>query len=364
MDINICICGGGALGHVIAGMFANKNYNVSILTNRPQLWHSTIKVFKFNGEVIEGSIIKATDKPEEVIPYSDILLFCIPGYMFDSYLNKIKNFIHKDLKIGSIVSSTGFFFKALEILPPSAQLFGFQRVPYISRVKEYGKAGFLLGNKKELKIATHNFSDTGTFCELMKDLFEIPVVLLDHILEASLTNSNPLLHTVRLYSLFKDYDGHIFYPRKSLFYEEWSDETSDLLIKCDAEFQQLLRLLPIKAAEIPSILFYYESWDANSLTRKIRSIEAFQNIEAPMKSVENGFIPDFESRYFQEDFPYGLVIIKSLTEIYNMNTPNIDKVLEWGQFVLGKEYMVNGKLTGKDLFDSGYLSPKIFQQIY
>lgn len=364
MNVNICICGGGALGHVIAGMFANKNCNVSVLTNRPQLWHSTIEVFKFNGEVIKGSITKATDRPEEVIPYSDVLLFCVPGYMFELYLNKIKDFVHADLKIGSVVSSTGFFFKALEILSPSAQLFGFQRVPYISRVKEYGKAGFLLGNKKELKIATHNLSDTGSFCELVKNLFEIPVVLLDHILEASLTNSNPLLHTVRLYSLFKDYDRHIFYSRKLLFYEEWTDETSDLLIKCDNEFQQLLRLLPINATEIPSILSYYESGDADSLTRKIRSIEAFKNIEAPMKLVENGFIPDFDSRYFQEDFPYGLVIIKSLTEICNISTPNIDKVLKWGQFVMKKEYMVNGKLTGKDLFESGYLSPKIFQQIY
>ena len=32
MSINICICGGGGLGHVIAGVAAHKGFNVSILS--------------------------------------------------------------------------------------------------------------------------------------------------------------------------------------------------------------------------------------------------------------------------------------------------------------------------------------------
>ena len=31
MSINICICGGGGLGHVIAGVAAHKGFNVSVL---------------------------------------------------------------------------------------------------------------------------------------------------------------------------------------------------------------------------------------------------------------------------------------------------------------------------------------------
>ena len=37
MSINICICGGGGLGHVIAGVAAHKGFNVSILTRHGPL---------------------------------------------------------------------------------------------------------------------------------------------------------------------------------------------------------------------------------------------------------------------------------------------------------------------------------------
>ena len=49
-----------------------------------------------------------------------------------------------------------------------------------------------------------------------------------------------------------------------------------------------------------------------------------------MKEVEGGWIPDFESRYFTEDFPYGLRIIKDLSTKYKVETPVIDKVDAWG----------------------------------
>ena len=43
--INICICGGGSLGHTIAGFVASqKNYNVSVLTRSPHRWSKSIEI--------------------------------------------------------------------------------------------------------------------------------------------------------------------------------------------------------------------------------------------------------------------------------------------------------------------------------
>ena len=95
----------------------------------------------------------------------------------------------------------------------------------------------------------------------------------------------------------------------------------------DEEFQKLCCKVGVK---IPSVLDYYESTDAVSLTRKLRSIVAFQTIKAPMKQTEKGFVPDFESRYFTEDFPYGLQIVKDLAQTHQIETPVIDRVLLWG----------------------------------
>ena len=49
-----------------------------------------------------------------------------------------------------------------------------------------------------------------------------------------------------------------------------------------------------------------------------------------MKQVEGGWIADFHSRYFTEDFPFGLRFIKQLACFHCISTPVIDEVYDWG----------------------------------
>jgi hypothetical protein len=130
--------------------------------------------------------------------------------------------------------------------------------------------------------------------------------------------------------MWKDWHEGVVYPEQELFYEQWTDEASQLLMAMDNEFFGLLSVLPVSKGSIPTILEYYESKDAASLTLKLQNIEAFKGILSPMKQVEGGFIPDFNSRYFTEDFPYGLRIIRNLAQKHHVNTPTIDRILEWG----------------------------------
>ena len=129
--------------------------------------------------------------------------------------------------------------------------------------------------------------------------------------------------------MWKDWNGEV-YDHNILFYKEWTNEASQMLIDMDAEFMQLLDVLPVTKGAIPSLLEYYESHDEESLTRKITSIPAFRNITSPMKEVDGGWVPDFESRYFTEDFPYGLKFIVELAKDKNIDCPNLNMVFEWG----------------------------------
>ena len=81
---------------------------------------------------------------------------------------------------------------------------------------------------------------------------------------------------------------------------------------------------------MPTILDYYESHDAESLAVKLSSINAFHGLLAPMKAVDGVWIPDFSSRYFSEDFPYGLRYIHELGVEHGVDMPEISKVLSWG----------------------------------
>ncbi len=330
MEINsICICGGGSLGLVCAGVFLSKGIKVNILTGHPDNWNKNIKVYDPLGNEYKGRLTNISSNPEEVIPGSDLVFLTVPGFLIEKILRDITAFLASETIIGSVVSSTGFFFAAHEILREKYCLFGFQRVPYIARQQKYGEVGQILGYKPSLNIAIENSNNSLLLKNEFEKLFGTPINLLNNFYEASLTNSNPILHTGRLYSLWKDYNGEII-ENPPLFYADWTDESSEYLIQMDNEFQALLRKLGICEHVIPSILNYYQSKDSVTLTKKIKSIPAFQSIKSPVKLTERGYIPDFDSRYFIEDFPYGLRFIKDLAIKYDINTPIIDKVYDWG----------------------------------
>lgn len=328
--MKICICGGGGLGHICAGVFASKGHIVDILTGHPQRWTKKIIVTDNDGKEYSGSLNNVSDSPEDLVPEADIVLLCVPGYLIEETLLKIKPYLNKDNKVGAIVSSTGFFFQAHKVLDNKYCLFGFQRVPYISRVKEYGKSAYLLGYKQALNVAIENCTTPQIFASELSNLFLTPVNVLNNFYEASLTNSNPILHTGRLYTMWGTHEVKPI-AEQSLFYADWTDEASQCLIDMDSEFMQLLSVLGVKEGVIPSLLDYYESTEAKSLTAKIRSIEAFKTIKSPMIKTEQGWMPDYSSRYFTEDFPFGLKFIKDLMGKHNISSPTIDKVYSWGQ---------------------------------
>lgn len=85
------------------------------------------------------------------------------------------------------------------------------------------------------------------------------------------------------------------------------------------------------------------------VTEKIRNAPGFQGIDSPMIKCDNGYIPDVNSRYFTEDIQFGLCIIKAFAELCNIKTPTVDKIVVWGQNLLNKQYIVDGKLSGKDI---------------
>lgn len=71
-------------------------------------------------------------------------------------------------------------------------------------MQEYGKSAHLLGFKSSYNIAIEHVAEEEKvkFASIIQHWFERPVNVLNNFYEASLTNSNPLLHTSRLYTMF------------------------------------------------------------------------------------------------------------------------------------------------------------------
>lgn len=331
---NVTICGGGNLGLVCAGVLAARGFSASILSGHPDSWSRRVEVTDPDGKIFAGELSRVSAEPAEVIPGADVVLLCLPGNMIEPTLRRLGPHLAPGAIVGSIVSSTGFFQFAREILPGRG-LFGFQRVPFIARTCEYGRSAALLGYKPQVNVATVNIVDTEALRTLIERMFMTPVRLLDSWFEAALTNSNPILHTGRLYSMWGN--GPVLPVEvPPLFYADWTDDASQTIVDMDAEFMALLRALGVRRGAVPPLLDYYESADVAALTRKIRSIPAFKTIASPMVSTPAGWLPDFSSRYFTEDFAFGLRFIRELAERHGVAAPTIEKVYAWGVACLAK----------------------------
>ena len=252
------------------------------------------------------------------------------SFLVEKVILEIKPYLKKDTIVGAVFGCTGFFLFAHQHLPSYTKLFALQRVPYISRVVEYGKEANLLGYRDKLILAVENLNERENFRKQVEKLLGEEIELADSFYEVTLSNSNPILHTGRLYTMWKEWDGKPF-SRCILFYREWTLEASSLEIEMDKEFFSLLKVLNVSTKHIKTLLEHYEATDAAGMTKKLRSIESLSTIQAPMKEVAEGWIPDFSSRYFTEDFPYGLALIHKLAHEKGVPTPTIDKVYEWGR---------------------------------
>lgn len=330
--MKICICGGGNLGHVTAGFFAAQDdLQVSLLTTKPERWSQYLEVVDVNGKTFKGKLERISSNPKDVIPGAHIVLVCLPGFAIHDELCSIAPYLDKKTWVGTVVSSTGFFFEAMKVLPKNQPLFGFQRVPFISRIINYGHVAELKGYKESLSVAVEQTDKKEEVRATLEKFFNTPTKLLDSYYEVSLSNSNPLLHTSRLYTMWKDWVPGMSYDENPEFYCDWTVEAAELLIKMDEEFQALLKKIGLKEDAIPPVLQYYECTDAESLTRKLNSIPAFKGILSPMIVNRYGkYEPDFSSRYFTEDFPYGMRYIVETGDMVGIEMLTINEVYKWG----------------------------------
>lgn len=326
---HICICGAGNVGTACAAVTASRGAAVSLLTSRTYLSGNSVTAIDPAGRKFTGQLQRVSFKACDIVPEADIVMLCVPGFAIESTLKAIAPHLGPETIVGSVVSSTGFFDAARRLLAEGTPLLGLQRVPYIARLTDRAGEVRILGYKPLLRMATVNVSYPKATGTTLARLLNTPVELLQSPYEASLTNSNPILHTARLYTMLSTGLAIPSDKEPPLFYADWDDEASRLALEMDGELMRLTERLGISRRSIPSLLEYYESTDAPSLTAKLRSIPAFKALKSPLKQSRDGWTADLSSRYFTEDFAYGLRLIIETARTHGVATPVMDAVMKW-----------------------------------
>ncbi|MDE6735129.1 MAG: NAD/NADP octopine/nopaline dehydrogenase family protein [Desulfovibrio sp.] len=327
--MNIAILGGGNIGTLMAAECARKGHRVTVHTSRPDGWSLELGVHdREDAFLFSGRIAGVTADLAHAVRGADVIFITLPAETFPALARELAPHVRPGQRMGVIPGSGGAEFAFRELLQKGAGLFGVQRVHSIARLRERGRSVAMLGRKAELQLAAIPGADAQEHARMMEGLFDMPCRVLPNYLSVTLTPSNPLLHTARLYSLFRDWHGQD-YPRNVLFYEEWDDLASEMLLRADAELQQLCATLPLELESVKSLREHYESATVAEMTRKIRSIPAFRALPAPMRRTDRGWQPDLTSRYFTTDFSYGLKILLDICGLFHVPSPAMQELWDW-----------------------------------
>lgn len=329
--MNVTVVGGGNVGTQIATHCAEKGHAVTVYTSKPQSFSKNLTVVNEHGQTIhQGEIKSSTSDERQAFERADLVFITMPAYCMDDIAKKILPYVHGGMKIGIVPGTGGGECAFGECINAGAVLFGLQRVPSVARLVEYGKTVRATGYRKTLHVAALPNAETEKIRGIVASVFDMECEALPNYLNLTLTPSNPILHTTRLRTIFADYQSGVHYDRLPLFYEEWSDETSELLFACDEEVQRLCAAMrEFDLSCVKSLKLHYQSDTPEALTRKIRSIDGFKGLTTPSVCEAEGYIPDLNSRYFTADFSYGLTIIKQIADLYGVSVPNVTDTLAW-----------------------------------
>lgn len=354
--MKVSIIGGGNLGTLLAASFSYRNNEVTLHTSKPDIFSKELEAYsKDDVLMFKGTISKVTNDWKESIEGADVIWVTVPPQMFKETAVKMEPYVSKGQMIGIIPGAGAAEFAFKNIIEKGVRFFGLARVPSIARVKEKGKSSYMLGPAPELLIGSIPANDAEQICKEIQPLYSMKCRPVANYLSVAFTPSNPVLHTSRIYGMFKDYIPGNHYPNNELFYEGWTIDGAEILLNCSDELQQLCKAIPMDLRDVESMQARHGIRNPEELAAKICSLDRLKGLYSPVLKDEIGFIPDFNSRYFASDFTFGIKIMIEVANLFDVPTPTMDTIWEWYKKVQPER--------AKDCFELN-MSKKDFIQFY
>ena len=358
--MKITIVGGGNIGTQFAVHCAEKGHDVIVYTSTPDIYDGHLSIVDDKGIIThEGDIKMATSDPSKAFSEAELIMVTMPSTMMKVIADLLYVYANSSTVIGVVPGNGGSECVFRKCIERGNAFFGIERVPAIARLVQKGKTVRSTGYRDELHVAALPKKNASKCATLVEDIFDMKTTVIPNYLNLTMTPSNPILHTTRLRTIFGDWHEGVTYSKLPLFYEEWDDASSELLIACDEEVQNICLGLPeFELQFVKSLRIHYESPTVQDMTRKISSIAAFKGLTTPAIETDGAFVPDLHSRYFTADFSYGLTIIKQIADFAGVSTPNIDETMNWYKTIAieNDEFRFEDYgIESKAAFDSFYL---------
>ncbi|MFR3264576.1 MAG: NAD/NADP octopine/nopaline dehydrogenase family protein [Blautia massiliensis (ex Durand et al. 2017)] len=206
----------------------------------------------------------------------------MPATLMRLNAQKIEPFVKPGLKICIVPGTGGGECAFYGCIKKGATVFGVQRVPSVARLIEYGNTVKAIGYRDEMFVAAIPHKETGECCKIIESIIGVKTTPLPNYLNITLT-LRTLFFIPRGSEICTEIGKKGLSTKVPLFYENWNNETSELLIACDTEVQQLCKTLPFNLSYVKSLCVHYESPTAEAMTKKISGITGFKGLTSPTK---------------------------------------------------------------------------------
>jgi hypothetical protein len=372
--MQITICGGGNAAHTSVGLLAaQEEHRVNVylsIADEAERWQKGVA--SQGGMIVqrqEGSLKGLPEKisidPGEVIPGSQLVLLSLPAFAHESVLGEIAPFLEPGTLVGALAARGSYDLCTRDILKAKADsvtVFGLQTLPWACRIQKYGRQVEILGIKAMVDFATCPPEQADDLAQFLSLQLGIPLSPMGSFLSLTLAGTGQLIHPGVMFGLFSNWDGSPF-DEEPLFYQGIDTHTAEVLQKLSDEVQAIRAAFEATYPQVDlSAVRTLADWlchsyaddiaDTTTLQTYFVTNRSYAGLKVPMRPMNGGLAPDFQARYLSEDVPFALLATRGIAELAGVATPTMDEVITWAQELLSKEYLVDGKLTGRDVIHS------------
>lgn len=378
MTSRILVCGSGNTAHVLAGLLsADPAFEVRLFTQnagKAARWREAVAegdlvvIQGINGHAREaaraGRVLVSADPA--IARGCDLIFTAVTAFVLGDYLERLAPHIADGAVLVGFPGQGGFEYEVSQHLAGRPiVVMNFDSAPWACRVLRFGRLVQICGAKTYLTGALRG----DRTCARIKDPFELirrivgsqtRVVESPSLLAITLMSVNAYSHPPIMYGAWKDWDGRPL-AEPPVFYQGISCETAGLMTRMSDEVlavrDRIVERFPREdlTAVIPMLTwdrlaYGSEIADPSTQFTALRTNHAYQTMTHPMtRDAAGGWVPDFQSRFLSEDVPCGLVPIRGVAELAEVETPCIDEVLRWSQAKLNRTYLDGARFTGSDL---------------
>ena len=330
--MKLTVIGAGNTGKVMSAHLCSMGYDV-ILYDRNK---EKVDILNKYGIELYGAIethqyVSATNSLKDAIESSDIIFIMTTANGHRDLAIKMKNHLKKNQIIVIFNGNWGAyeFYKELnrDILDKNLVISETGAMIYIAVSDSINKVR-VKKIKKNIELSCIPQNKCNEIINKINDIYP-EISAANNIIQTSINNSNPIIHVpIVMYNLDKIKNGENF-----LFYKDGaSKEAIEYIEEVDKERRIICEELKLEFSSILDIINSFWIDKHNNLYDAIHLNDSYKTTIGP-KTVKH--------RYITEDILYGISPLYTLGKQLGLNTPYIDKLIEFFSYELKTSFVID-----------------------